>query len=74
MPIKKWATVSTTRLVRQAGNRAGWDVAGAIHILDAWSSEHPNAKSAIRIKRERTAGASRFAIEERCGRIVGLVA
>jgi hypothetical protein len=73
MASKKWATVSTTSLVRQAGERAAWDVAAATAILRAWSFDHPNAMSAIRVIQQRSAGAVTFAIE-RSGAIVGIAA
>jgi hypothetical protein len=72
---KKWATVSTTSLMRQAGERAEWDVSKAVSILRSWSYDHPNAKSAIAIIMSKAAGAPKFAIDEKhLGTIVGVAA
>ncbi|GEM_PF-6121341 len=72
---KKWATVSTTSLMRQACESAGGDVDAAIVVLRGWSYDHPNAKSAIAIILRRAGGAPRFMIDEKhFGTIVGVAA
>jgi len=68
---KPAVTISTTSLMRQAGDLAGGDVATAIGILRSWSYKYPNAKSGIRVITERAKGAPRFRIEP-TGFVVGV--
>lgn len=73
--MKKFATVSTTSLMRQAGERAEWNVGRAVSILRSWSYDHPNAKSAIAIIVRKAAGSPKFMIDEKhFGMIVGVAA
>lgn len=61
--------------MRQAGERADWDVAKAVSLLRSWSYDHPNAKSAIAIIMRKAAGAAKFAIDEKkFGTVVGVAA
>ncbi len=72
---KKFATVSTTSLIRQVGERAEWNVSKAVSILRSWSYDHPNAKSAIAIITCKADGATNFAIDEKhFGTIVSVAA
>jgi hypothetical protein len=61
--------------MRQAGERAEWNVDKAVSILRSWSYDHPNAKSAIAIILKRVGGAPKFTIDEKhFGTIVGVAA
>lgn len=67
----RFDTVSTTGLIRRAGERSGWKVVEAIGLLRSWSFDHPNAGRAVAVIVKRAKGAPRFAIE-RSGFVVGV--
>lgn len=71
MTARKWATISTTSLMRQACEKADGDVAQAIAILRGGVYDHPNAASAIRVILMRVKGAPRLYVDARTASVVG---